>query len=81
MRADLAGKSKTVSQVNDTLQQIFTFSAKFGIHNSRDSLVIQGGCAVFTSHTQLHRFAQVVRCAPLHAPDSDNFGRHFIKAR
>ena len=40
MRADLAGKSKTVSKVNDTLQQIFTLSSKFRIHDSGDSLGI-----------------------------------------
>jgi len=65
--------------VNDTLQQIFTLGAKFGIHNSRDSLEIQG-CVRSYRNTQIHRFEKLVRGALRHAPDNDRFGRHFIKA-
>ncbi|MCX7387268.1 MAG: hypothetical protein NTX48_11435 [Planctomycetales bacterium] len=40
MRAVLAGKSKTVSKMNDTLQQFLTLSTKFRIHDSGDSLQV-----------------------------------------
>lgn len=40
MRAVLTGKSKTVSEMNDTLQQLFTLNSKFRIHDADDSLEI-----------------------------------------
>jgi hypothetical protein len=41
MRAVLTGKSKTVSKVNDSFQQVSAFGAKFRIHDSHNSLEIQ----------------------------------------